>query len=77
IFDWTTDRCDDEDIPDLPARAFRDANDQVQLIATHFVGRRKIGPTLNDITHDCNIVAHPVNNPDPAQFADKEWLEGI
>jgi hypothetical protein len=33
VFDWTTDRCDDEDIPDLPARAFRDDSEQVQLIA--------------------------------------------
>ena len=24
VFDWTTDRCESEDIPDLPARAFRD-----------------------------------------------------
>ena len=25
VFDWTNDRCEDENIPDIAARAFRDA----------------------------------------------------
>ena len=43
VFDWTTDRCEDLDIPDAPARAFRDADGNVQLIASHSVNRRMIG----------------------------------
>ena len=33
VFDWTTDRCEDADIPDTPARAFRDPTGQVSLFA--------------------------------------------
>src|SRR6185436_7202642 len=37
VYDWSTQRCgDDMAIPDQPARAFRDANDQVNLIASHW-----------------------------------------
>ncbi|MDH5506958.1 MAG: hypothetical protein OEZ02_07030, partial [Anaerolineae bacterium] len=37
VFDWTTDRCERENIPDLAARAFRDAGGQVHLIISHYV----------------------------------------
>lgn len=77
VFDWTTDRCDDEDIPDLPARAFRDDSGQVQLIATHFIARRSIGSSLDELQHDCTIVANSVYNADPSQYSDKEWLASL
>lgn len=77
VFDWTTDRCDDEDIPDLPARAFRDDSEQVQLIATHFIARRSIGSSLDELQHDCTIVANSVYNADPSQYSDKEWLASL
>ena len=35
VFDWTTDRCEDGNIPDIAARAFRDADGQVQLTIGH------------------------------------------
>jgi len=77
VFDWTTDRCDNEDIPDLPARAFRDDSEQVQLIATHFIARRNIGSSLDTVQHDCDIVANSVYNADPSQYSDKEWLASL
>ena len=43
VFSWAKDRCEDLDIPDLPARAFRDAQGRVQLIAAHYINRRFIG----------------------------------
>ncbi|MBV8358727.1 MAG: hypothetical protein JO189_12425, partial [Deltaproteobacteria bacterium] len=38
VFD-TRNGCEEIDIPDEPARAFRDYNGVVHLIATHFVAR--------------------------------------
>jgi hypothetical protein len=35
LYRWSTDRCEDAFIPDAPARAFRRADGQVTLIATH------------------------------------------
>jgi hypothetical protein len=74
VFDWTTDRCEDLDIPDLPARAFRDDSGQVQLIAGHATNRRNIGPDLNNLTHECGIIMESDEDPDPAAFNYWEWI---
>src|SRR5271165_5371571 len=46
VFD-TRSGCEQIDIPDAPARAFRDDHGVVHLVATHFVARAMIGPSLN------------------------------
>lgn len=74
VFDWTADRCEDLDVPDLPTRAFRDDSGQVQMIASHFTVRRNIGPDLNNLTHECGIVLASDRDPDPAAFNDAEWI---
>jgi hypothetical protein len=73
VFDWTTDRCDLEDIPDLPARAFRDAAGAVHLFATHYVWREAVGATLADVRHRCDVLHRFHGNDDPAAFDDREW----
>ena len=77
VFDWTTDRCEDLDIPDLPARAFRNAAGEVILVAPHDIWRYMTGPDLNNVTKQCNVVKRSTANPDPANFADKEWLSAV
>lgn len=74
VFDWSTDRCEELDIPDLPARAFRDQNGQVHLISSHTSVRRFLGPALNDVTHDCTVVMTPHFDADPSMFNDVEWI---
>ena len=74
VFDWTTDRCEDMNIPDLPARAFRGVDGQVQLIISDNNNFRMLGPELNALTLDCNAVMRSQNAADPALFADMEWL---
>jgi hypothetical protein len=56
VFDWSQDACEPADIPDIPARAFRDAQGRVQLIASHYVNRRMTGPDLDHLTHDCSVI---------------------
>jgi hypothetical protein len=77
VFNWTNDRCAMWDIPDAPARAFRDADGKVQLIATHFINRRMVGDTLNSVKQDCNIIMDSHKNPDPSQFNDREWISSV
>jgi S-layer homology domain len=77
VFDWTTDRCDMEDIPDLPARAFRDANGKVQLIATHFINRRMIGNDIASVTRDCDIIMASHKDADPSKYNDREWISSV
>ena len=74
VFDWTTERCDVEDVPDVPARAFRAADGTVNLLATHYVWRRELGPSLDVLRHECPIVHRFHGNADPAAFDDREWL---
>jgi hypothetical protein len=77
LFDWTTDRCDDIDIPDTPARAFRDAEGNVQVIATHHVNRRLIGPGFSRLRHPCEVIMQSGYNPDPAAYDDHEWIHSV
>jgi hypothetical protein len=74
VFDYSTMKCSDEDIPDQPARAFRDSLGRVQLIDSHASVRRKIGPNLSSVQHKCPIVMDSHGNQDPAAFDDREWL---
>lgn len=74
VYDWSYDACDPEDIPDLPARAFRDADGQVHLIAAHIRSRASVGPDLNHLTHQCDILMNSDHDGDPSHFNDNEWI---
>lgn len=74
VFDWSTDRCAKENLPDLPSRAYRDVNGQVQLILSHFTSYRMTGPSLNELEIDCNPMMKSTYDPDPSQFSDAEWI---
>lgn len=77
VFDWSRDACAPEDIPDTPARAFRDGQGQVQLIASHHANRRMVGPDLDRLARDCAVVLASDDDPDPARFNDREWLHAL
>jgi hypothetical protein len=74
VFSWNSDRCADDDLPDLPARAFRDDRGRVVLIASHFSNRRFVGPELGQLEHPCDVVMNSRFDADPAKYADHEWL---
>lgn len=74
VFDWTTDRCEGPNLADLPSRAFRGADGQVQLILSHFVNYRMLGPDLNNVKIDCNKLMGSTYDADPAKFTDQEWI---
>ena len=74
LFRWSTDACEPNDIPDAPARAFRDASGRVQLISSHYTTRRMIGPDLNSVQHSCSVLLSSFKNAEPAAFNDKVWI---
>jgi hypothetical protein len=74
IFDWSVDRCDDEDIPDLGARAFRGVDGMVTLIASHHQVRRFVGARLDDVVRDCTVIMASQLRDDPSAYADRSWL---
>lgn len=74
VFDWNTDRCADHNIPDLPLRAFRDKNGQVQAILSDEYNYRMLGASLNDLTVDCDPVMLSKYDADPSHYRDAEWI---
>lgn len=73
VFD-TQNGCEAVDIPDQPARAFRDERGMVHLIASHFVARAMVGPSLNQLKRDCRVLYRSPEDPDPSHFQFKNWL---
>jgi hypothetical protein len=74
VFDWDRDACEATDVPDAPARAFRDDRGRVQLYASHYVTRRSIGQSLDGVRHECRVVMQSHFNPRPEAFDDRQWL---
>jgi hypothetical protein len=63
---------------DAPVRAFRDARGRVQMVmAQGNANRRLIGPSLNSLSPDCQVV-HPLqpqgNATPPSSYANNAWL---
>lgn len=77
VFDWTTDRCNDEQIADLPARAFRDADGQVNLILSHYEAYAMRGPDFDNLTVDCTPIMESSRDSDPAQYNGHEWIGAV
>jgi hypothetical protein len=77
VFDWSSQACAPENIPDLPARAFRDYRGRVQLILAHPVNRRMVGRSLGRVDVDCAVTMPSTRNPDPAAFDYSEWIASV
>jgi hypothetical protein len=74
VYDWTNDRCEGPNVPDLASRAFRGADGQVQLILSHFDNYRMLGPELNSVKIDCHKLMESTHNADPSVYTDVEWI---
>jgi hypothetical protein len=74
VYTYNTQQCDSIDIPDTPARAFRDAQGNVNLIASHYVSRRAVGSSLNTTTHQCPAIYTSHNDTTQADWRYHEWL---
>jgi hypothetical protein len=74
VFLHDRDACRPEDIPDAPARAFRDADGQTHLFATHYINYGFVGRDLNSVKRDCHVVYQGGGDDNPAFFNDRSWL---
>ncbi len=76
VFDWATDRCQDLNIPDLPARAWRDSSGTTHLTIAHITMFAMTGPSLDDLAPDCNPIMTSDADGDPSKYNDAEWISG-
>lgn len=74
VFDWSTQACESSDAPDGPARAFRDTQGNVRLVAPQHVNRSASGPSLSTVTRSCTVIYRGSLDDDPARFDDRGWL---
>lgn len=74
VFNHSTQACADLDIPDMPARAFRDQNGLVNFIDSHYITWRSTGDSLDNLQRDCKVTMRSANNPDFNKFTFNEWL---
>ena len=72
---FETGQCSPGDIPDSPARAFIDSNNNLQFFTSQTSTWRAIGNNLNQLVKDCPTIIHSSDNDsDPAKYNDYEWL---
>lgn len=77
VFDWSREACVSGGYPDQPARAFRDFRGHIQLLLSHYVNYRLIGPSIDDLRPDCNPVMSSAEDPRPSSFADRGWIASV
>ncbi len=76
-FNTAKDSCEQIDIPDESARAFRDYKGTVHLIASHYITRAGLGPTLETVKHNCQVVFNSARDANVADFNDYTWLSAF
>lgn len=74
VFDWSTQHCDDSDIPDAPIRAVRLSNGTVLAFDSFINNRRFLGRDLDTIHRDCAVIYKSKQDADPAEYADRTWI---
>jgi hypothetical protein len=77
VFESPKEGCNDNDIPDSMARAFRDFTGTVHLVAASSEMFQNLGPTLEDVHHICGVAFDSVGDPNPAQYNDQIWLSSF
>ncbi len=74
VFDYSTDRCNDDMRPDLPARAWRNSSGDVSLLLSAPANYRLVGRDLDSLEPDCVPIFTSAFAIDPAQHSHFEWL---
>ncbi|HQS08103.1 MAG: hypothetical protein B7Y12_16085 [Rhizobiales bacterium 24-66-13] len=77
IFDQRTQACDASDLPDAPARAFRDAQGQMVLFAPNFRNRAFVGPDIDHLARDCAVRFAAKGKANPQLLDDRTWLHAF
>lgn len=74
VFLHARDACERSDVPDVAARAWRDATGKVSLVASHSTNRRMVGPGLDQLKQDCAVIYKGGGRDAPEAHDDRSWL---
>jgi hypothetical protein len=73
LYDWSDAACARWDIPDTPARLWRD-DAGVVLLAGSERSRVSAGPALDALTRDCEVLHEGRRDPDPQAHDGRVWV---
>lgn len=73
-FDPAQHRCDDSDMPDVNARAFRDASGNIVMFALYDSNHALKGPAFDALRLDCHSALESHFDADPARYDDRSFL---
>ncbi len=74
VYDYSAQRCNETDVPDLPARAFRDADGAINLHAAHTLNYRSVGKSFDSLRRSCTSIYSSKNKKDFNALTYHEWL---
>jgi hypothetical protein len=74
VFSAKRDACDGDDVPDAPARAFRDADGGIVMFGLHTKNRALRGPDLARLKIDCTPAMPSKGDENPAAYHHASWI---
>lgn len=77
VFDWTTDRCEDMDLPDVYAHALRTPDGIVLASGNAPSNYWSFGADLDGVRRSCTPVLVSRDDHDPSTFSGQEWITSI
>jgi hypothetical protein len=77
IYRWKDGGCPASFIPDSPARAFRQSDGSVMLIAAHYTNGYFAGESFNRLEPRCTIASGGDESPEPERFNDRFWVQAL
>ncbi|MCA6107134.1 hypothetical protein [Bradyrhizobium cenepequi] len=77
VFQWSTQRCSDNFIPDSPARAFRRRDNSIALIAAHYNNQFLVGSSFTNLRPDCLVSSFGSESKDAATLDTRYWIQAF
>ncbi len=78
VFSWASDRCQETDVPDVPAHAVRLADGSLLLVTGHESGNYVMaGADFSTLYRNCSPTLTSHNNPYPESYDNYEWIHSV
>ena len=77
IFDYQSQRCDTENIPDAPARIFKNAQGELKIFAADTGNRALRRTSEGQWVSECDITIKSKKSEKPEEYADSSWIAAL
>jgi hypothetical protein len=77
VYRWAQQRCDVLNVPDSPARALRNPDGSLALMAAHYTNVVLLGRDFRTLAPACNSASRGSENREPGEFDDRFWVQAV